>query len=73
LHPAGIPRYNEGMNDTTWTCDRCDEVNDISDVTVVEHAADICEVVCHPCMANQHREEMTRANEEMLACFQDEI
>jgi len=48
------------MNDTTWTCDRCDEVNDISDVRIVDHADGICEVVCKPCLADEYREEMNR-------------
>ena len=48
------------MNDTTWTCDRCDEANDISDVQIVEHCDGIGEIVCKPCLADEHQEEMNR-------------
>lgn len=61
------------MTDTTWTCDRCNEINDISDVRIVEHCADICEVVCKPCLADENREEMNRSNAYFLSCFADEI
>ena len=49
------------MNDTTWTCDRCCEVNDISDVRIVEHTVGIGEVVCVPCLDNERATEMELA------------
>jgi transcription elongation factor Elf1 len=49
------------MNDTTWTCDRCDELNDISGVTIVEHCDGIGEVVCKACLRDEYAEEMKRA------------
>jgi len=49
------------MNDTTWTCDRCDELNDISGVTIVEHCDGIGEVVCKPCLENERQTQMELA------------
>lgn len=58
------------MNDTTWTCDRCNEINDISDVRIVEHADGIGEVVCKACAKDEHENEM---NKVLFSSYADEI
>lgn len=47
------------MNDT-MTCDRCDEVNELATVQIVEHTDGSGEVVCKLCLADEYREEMAR-------------
>lgn len=48
------------MNDTTWTCDRCNEVCALCEVVLVEKIYGVGEVVCKPCLADEYREEMNR-------------
>jgi hypothetical protein len=47
-------------------CDRCCEANDIGGVTIVEHVDGSGEVVCYPCLRDQHAEEMKRAAETQM-------
>jgi len=47
-------------------CDRCCEANDIGGVTIIEHADGSGEVVCYPCLRDQHAEEMKRAAETQM-------
>jgi hypothetical protein len=44
-------------------CERCGEANDAGEVTIVEHTDGSGEVVCYPCLRDEHAEEMKRATE----------
>ena len=48
------------MNDTV-TCERCDEVNTLDGVKLVERWDGCGEVVCKPCIQNEHETEMELA------------
>ena len=48
------------MNDTV-TCERCDEVNTLDGVKLVDHWDGCGEVVCIPCLVNEREEGLKQA------------